>query len=127
MNMKTSFIVSILTLVATIYVTGCNNKESKAQALLIEAISYSEGTPPEVGQQKALKLAETKGFKPGVDGSGLTVREVVMVGSRLLVDQILTQYPSSQAAIKAAEMRIQINQRLQAIANDRAHSLFNDN
>ena len=125
--MKTSFIVSILTLVATIYVTGCNNKESKAQALLIEAISYSEGTPPEVGQQKALKLAETKGFKPGVDGSGLTVREVVMVGSRLLVDQILTQYPSSQAAIKAAEMRIQINQRLQAIANDRAHSLFNDN
>ena len=125
--MKTSFTVSILILVATMFVTGCNNKEAKAQALLIEAISYSEGTPPEVGQQKALKLAETKGFKPGVDGSGLTVREVVMVGSRLLVDQILTQYPSSQAAIKAAEMRIQINQRLQAIANDRAHSQFNCN
>ena len=125
--MKTSFTVSILILVATMFVTGCNNKEAKAQALLIEAISYSEGTPPEVGQQKALKLAETKGFKPGVDGSGLTVREVVMVGSRLLVDQILTQYPSSQAAIKAAEMRIQINQRLQAIANDRAHSQFNYN
>ena len=125
--MKTSFIVSILIVAATIYLTGCTNKEAKAQALLIEAISYSEGTPPEVGQQKALKLAETKGFKPGVDGSGLTVREVVMVGSRLLVDQILTQYPSSQAAIKAAEMRIQINQRLQAIANERIHMLFNNN
>ena len=125
--MKTSFIVSILIVAATIYLTGCTNNEAKAQTLLIEAISYSEGTPPEAGQQKALKLAETKGFKPGTDGSGLTVQEVVMVGSRLLIDQILTQYPSSQAAIKAAEMRIQINQRLQAIANDRAHSQFNCN
>ena len=125
--MKTSFIVSILIVAATIYLTGCTNNEAKAQALLIEAISYSEGTPPEAGQQKALKLAETTGFKPGTDGSGLTVREVVMVGSRLLVDQILTQYPSSQAAIKAAEMRIQINQRLREIANERIHMLFNNN
>ncbi len=125
--MKTSFIVSILIVAATIYLTGCTNNEAKAQTLLIEAISYSEGTPPEAGQQKALKLAETKGFKPGTDGSGLTVQEVVMVGSRLVVDQILTKYPSTQAAIKAAEMRIQINQRLQAIANDRAHSQFNYN
>ena len=126
--MKNNLIISIIIITITgILTTGCNNNEAKAQALLIEAISYSEGTPPEASQQKALKLAETTGFKPGTDGSGLTVREVVMVGSRLLVDQILTQYPSSQAAIKAAEMRIQINQRLQAIANDRAHSQFNCN
>ena len=126
--MEKNLIISIIILGITgILTTGCNNNEAKAQALLIEAISYSEGTPPEAGQQKALKLAETKGFKPGVDGSGLTVQEVVMVGSRLLVDQILTQYPQTQAAIKAAEMRIQINQRLQAIANDRAHSQFNYN
>ncbi len=125
--MKNNLIISIIILAIGAMITGCTNKEAKAQALLVEAISYSEGTPPEAGQQKALKLAETTGFKPGTDGSGLTVREVVMVGSRLLVDQILTQYPSSQAAIKAAEMRIQINQRLQAIANDRAHSQFNYN
>ena len=126
--MEKNLIISIIILGITgMLTTGCTNKEAKAQALLIEAISYSDGKPSAAGWEPPLKIAADQGYKPASGYEGLSDGEVVMVAGRLLCDQILTQYPSSQAAIKAAEMRIQINQRLQAIANDRAHSQFNYN
>ena len=125
--MKTSFIVSILILAATIYLTGCTNKEAKAQALLIEAISYSDGKPSAAGWEPPLKIAADHGYKPASGYEGLSDGEVVMVAGRLLCDQILTQYSTTQAAIKAAELKNQINQRLREVANERIHMLFNNN
>ena len=126
--MKNNLIISIIVLaIAGILATGCTNKEAKAQALLIEAISYSDGKPSAAGWEPPLKIAADHGYKPASGYEGLSDGEVVMVAGRLLCDQILTQYPTTQTAIKAAELKNQINQRLREIANERIHMLFNNN
>ncbi len=124
--MKTSLLLSLLLFVAAALVTGCSQKENKAQALLIEAISYSEGTPPAAAQATALKLAGAKGFKPSDRADGISEHELVMIAGRELCKQILTDYPDSQAAVKAAELRNQINQKLQVLDNERIRSMFRD-
>ncbi len=126
--MKNNLIISIIIIGITgILATGCTNKEAKAQALLVEAISYSEGkAPSQSAQDAAMKLAASKGIKASADANGLTDREVVMLAGQLLCDRILAEYPSTQAAIKASELRNQINQRLRIIGNQRIRSMFQD-
>ncbi len=118
----TSLLLSIFLFTAVALVTGCSQKKAKAQALLIEAISYSEGTPPAAAQATALKLAAAKGFQPSDRPSGVSEPEVVMIAGRELCKQI----PNTQAAVKAAELRNQINERLQVLGNARIRSMFND-
>ena len=126
--MKNSIIISLLILAVVAFATGCFNKDSKAQALLVEAISYSDGTVgSEAARTAALKLAEAKGTKPGPGSSGLTQREVIMVASRELCNQILTEYPDTPAAIKAAELITEINQGLRTITNARISSMYESN
>ena len=63
--MKNNLIISIIILGIGAMITGCTNKEAKAQALLVEAISYSEGNAPsQSAQDAAMKLAASKGIKP---------------------------------------------------------------
>jgi len=126
--MKHSIIISVIVLAITaILATGCTNKEAKAQALLVEAISYSDGNAPSnAAQNAALALAETKGFKPATDANGLSQREVVMVAGRILCDRVIAEYPGTQATLKAAELKQQINDRLRVLGNERIQSLFHD-
>jgi len=126
--MNNNFIISIIIFTITgMLTTGCNNKEAKAQALLIEAISYSEGNAPsQSAQDAAMKLSASKGIKPGNDANGLTDREVVMLAGQQLCDRILTEYHGTQSAIKASELRNQTNQRLRIIANQRIRSMYQD-
>ena len=126
--MKHKLIIFILftCAVASLLVTGCTNQEGRAQALLVEAISYSEGTPPSVAaRDAALKLAATKGYTLGKDSASLTERELIMVAGRELCKQIMAEYPTTPAAVKAAEMRNQINQKLKVISEARISSYFN--
>ena len=126
--MKNNLIISIIILAIGAMITGCTNKEAKAQALLVEAISYSEGNAPsQSAQDAAMKLAASKGIKPANDANGLTDREVVMLAGQLLCDRILAESPTTQAAIKASELRNQINQRLRIIGNQRIRSMYQDN
>lgn len=126
--MKHSIIISVIVVAITaILATGCTNKEAKAQALLVEAISYSDGNAPSnAAQNAALALAETKGFKPAKDANGLSQREVVMVAGRILCDRVIAEYPGTQATLKAAELKQQINDRLRVLGNERIQSLFHD-
>jgi len=120
--MKNTFILILISVVA-LCATACSNKDAKAQAILVEAISYSDGhAPSEVAQEKALRFAESKGFKP----TELSQGEVVMIAGKLLCDQIVTEYPQTPAALKAVEVRNEINQRLRTIGNERIRSLFKD-
>ena len=119
--MKNTIILILVSIVAIC--AGCSNKDAKAQAILVEAISYSDGhAPSEAAQEKALRLADSKGFKP----TELSQGEVVMIAGKLLCDQIVTEYPQTPAALKAVEVRNEINQRLRTIGNERIRSLFKD-
>ena len=123
--MKKNIIISILMLAVVAFVAGCANKDAKAQVLLTEAISYADGTPSsQSAKDAALKLAAAKGFLPGNDASSLTEREIVMIAGRLLCDEIQTQYPTTPSAIKAAEIKLQINRSLNAIASQRMQSMY---
>ena len=125
--MKNNLIISIIIIAIGAMITGCTNKESKAQALLVEAIGYCEGNAPsQSAQDAAMKLAASKGIKASADANGLTDREVVMLAGQQLCDRILAEYPSTQAAIKAAEIKNQINQRLRIIGNQRIRSMYQD-
>ena len=120
--MKNTIILILVSIVAIC--AGCSNKDAKAQAILVEAISYSDGhAPSEAAQEKALRLADSKGFKTG---SSLTDQEIVMIAGKLLCDQIVTEYPQTPAALKAVEVRKEIDQRLRTIGNERIRSLFKD-
>ena len=123
------FVLAILSIV----VAGCSNKETnkeaskeaKAQAFLVEAISYSDGhAPSQAAQEIALKLAASKGFKPC---SQLTENETVMIAGKILCDRIIAEYPATPAAVKAAELKNQIDQRLRVRANQRIQSMFDSN
>jgi len=121
--MKNTIILILVSIVA-LCVTACSNKDAKAQAILVEAISYSDGhAPSEVAQEKALRLADSKGFKTG---NSLTDQEIVMIAGKLLCDQIVTEYPQTPAAVKAGEVRKEIDQRLRTIGNLRIRRLFNE-
>jgi hypothetical protein len=130
--MKHISILSLLILaVISILATGCSNKEaskeSQAQALLVQAISYADGNAPsQAARDAALKLAASKKFKPSDNGNGPGESEIVMIAGRLLCDQILAEYPATPAAVKAAELKQQINQRLRVISEQRNRSMFND-
>jgi len=122
--MKKAILMTLCTtILLAIIGTGCSNNNAKAQALLVEAISYSDGNAPsQTAQDKALALAATKKFKPS--SKGLSEAEVVMVAGGILCDQILTEYPNTPAAVKASELKQQINQKLRNLANERIHSWF---
>ncbi len=123
-----NILIFLVVITVAVFGSGCTDKKaSKAQALLLEAISYSDGQPSVAGQQAALKFAESKGFKPGDGISGISEREVVMVAGRELCKTILAEYPDTPAAIKAAELRTQIDQKLRTLGNLRIRSLFRDN
>ena len=122
-----SLILSTLIAVLAVIATACGpNRADQAQALLLQSIEWSDGAPPEGSREAALKYAEQKGFKPSTDGNGLSEREVIMAAGRELCKQILTEYPNSPAAVKAAELRANINSKLTVIANQRIQSLFRD-
>ena len=125
--MKNRIITSISILAAVAFISGCSDKESKAQALLVQAISYSDGTPPSASAQaSALEFEAAKGNRPTGDGLGLSEHEIIMVAGSDLCAQIIAEYPTTQAALKAAELKVQINKRLRVIGNQRVRSLFND-
>jgi membrane-bound ClpP family serine protease len=119
---KTLIIIVALTLTA---LTACTNKSAKAQALLIEAISYADGGTPGC-QEKALKKAEKKGIlfinKPG----GRSREEIVIIVANDLCAEILAKYPETPAAIRAAELQRQIQQRLQIMIQIRIQSMYRD-
>ena len=119
---KTLSIILAITLTA---LTGCSNKSAKAQALLLEAIAFSDGGTP--GQQeKALKMAEKKGRVFMNQIGGRTREEIVVIEANDLCSEILAKYPDSSAAIKAAELQRQIEQRLQTMIQIRIQSMYRD-
>jgi len=124
--MKKSGLISLCTIVLlAILGTGCSNENVKAQALLVEAISWSEGHPSsDAACTAAVKLAADHGFHASNNGSGLTDVEIIMIAGRLRCDEVLSQYPSTPAAVKAAEVRGEINGRLRDIANERISNSF---
>ena len=102
-------------------IVGCSNKEAKAQALLLEAVTYSTGTTDSKATSAALELANAKGFK---QGTSLSQREIVMIAGRIRCKEIMENYPNTQAALKAAEVRNEINGRLDRIAQERIRALY---
>ena len=105
---------------------GCSNKPAKAQALLLEAMSYADGGSTEQAQEKAMKMAAAKG-RIFNDKLGCPSREemVILVGSEVC-DQILAKYPETPAAIKASELKHQIAQKLQTMLRIRIQSMYTD-
>jgi hypothetical protein len=116
----------ILSLALLAALPACSNRPAKAQSLLLEAISYSDGgTTPDL-QEKALKIAEKKGLvyinKPG----GRSREEIVILVANDLCGEILAKYAETPAAIKAAELQRQIEQRLQTMIQIRIQSMYRD-
>jgi hypothetical protein len=120
---KTLSIILSLTLVAAL--PACSNKSAKAQALLIEAISYADGGTPGC-QEKALKKAEKKGRVFVNQIGALTREEIVVIEASDLCTEILAKYAETPAAIKAAELQTQIQQRLQTMIQIRIQSMYRD-
>ena len=119
---KTLIIIVALTLTA---LTACTNKSAKAQALLIEAISYADGGTPGC-QEKALKKAEKKG-RVFVNQIGARTREeIVVIEASDLCTEILAKYSETPAAIPAAELQRQIQQRLNTMIQIRIQSGYRD-
>jgi TolA-binding protein len=120
---KTLSIILILTLVAAL--PACSNKSAKAQAMLLEAISYADGGSPSQ-QEKALKTAEKKG-RVFINQIGARSREeIVIIEANDLCTEILAKYPETPAAIRAAELQRQIQQRLNTMIQIRIQSGYRD-
>jgi hypothetical protein len=119
---KTLSILVALTLVA---LPACSNKSAKAQAMLLEAISYADGGSPSQ-QEKALKTAEKKG-RVFINQIGARSREeIVIIEANDLCTEILAKYPETPAAIRAAELQRQIQQRLNTMIQIRIQSGYRD-
>jgi hypothetical protein len=120
---KTLSIILSLTLVAAL--PACSNKSAKAQAMLLEAISYADGGSPSQ-QEKALKTAEKKG-RVFINQIGARSREeIVIIEANDLCTEILQKYPDTSAAIRAAELQRQIEQRLRIMIQIRIQSMYRD-
>jgi hypothetical protein len=119
---KTLSILVALTLVA---LPGCSNRPAKAQVMLLEAIAYADGGT-QGQQEKALKTAEKKGLvyinKPG----GRSREEIVIIVANDLCGEILAKYPETPAAIKAAELQRQLEQRLKTMVQIRIQSMYRE-
>ena len=123
--MKNNIIISIIIATVALCAAGCTDKNAKAQALLVEAISYSTGEAPTLAaQDAALKLAASKGIKVT---DQVPTRDVVACAGRILCDRILTDYPQTPAAVKAAELRSQIEHRILVWGNERIRRAFDTN
>ena len=119
---KTLSIILAITLTA---LTGCSNKSAKAQAMLIEAISYADGGT-QGQQEKALKTAEKKG-RVFINQIGARSREeIVIIEAGDLCTEILQKYPDTSAAIRAAELQRQIEQRLRIMIQIRIQSMYRE-
>jgi len=113
--------IYLLILVVSIAVlSGCSDKPARAQALLLEALDYSGGA----SREKALQYAATKGYKSTDRPGGLTDQEIVLNAGREKCKEILAQYPTTPAAIRAAELKSQLDQQLRGMANARIQSLY---
>jgi hypothetical protein len=115
----------ILSLALVVACTGCSDRSAKAQAMLIEAIAYADGGTP--GQQeKALQIAAKKGRVYTNQIGGRSREEIVIIEANDLCGEILAKYPETPAAIKAAELQRQIEQRLQIMIQIRIQSMYRE-
>jgi hypothetical protein len=119
---KLHLLILLLTIAA---LTGCSNRPAKAQAMLLDAIAYSDGGTPGC-QEKALQIAAKKGIlfinKPG----GRSREEIVIIVANDLCGEILAKYAETPAAIRAAELQRQIEQRLRIMIQIRIQSMYSD-
>lgn len=112
-------------MVCAFAVAGCSNKTAKAQALLLEAIDYSAGTAGP-SRDRAIKFAASKGFGETDKPGSLTEQELVLIAAREKCKEILTLFPTTPAAIRAAELKSDLDRQLRSLANERIKSLYVD-
>ena len=110
--------------IAMAAVAGCSNRAAKAQAMLLEAISYTDGGTTFAAHQKGLQLTLAQGITVGDKLGDPSEDERVMFICCQLCAQILKQYPETPAAVKAAELQSQQEQKLKRMEQARLQSTF---